>query len=152
MKPQALDAAAPSGPLTHDLIVIGAGPAGMAAAITAAGLGLKTLLLDEQPRAGGQIYRDVGRVVDRQPSIARLLGPDYVHGATQVRALETGAVEHRCGALVWDVARDLTVTALREGRAEQWRAPQLIAATGAMERASPIPGWTLPGVMAVSAL
>jgi NADPH-dependent 2,4-dienoyl-CoA reductase/sulfur reductase-like enzyme len=129
---------------THDVIVIGAGPAGMAAASTAASFGLKTALLDEQPRAGGQIYRDVGTV---DPLVTRLLGPDYVHGLALTQALHDSATERHHDTLVWDVSRDLTVTALHEGQAFQLRAPQLIAATGALERASPIPGWTLPGVM-----
>jgi thioredoxin reductase len=64
---------------THDLVVIGAGPAGMSAALTAASYGLKTLLLDEQLRAGGQIYRNITAV---PPSVAALLGPDYRHGET----------------------------------------------------------------------
>lgn len=130
--------------MTHDLIIVGAGPAGMAAALTAAALGLKTVLLDEQPRAGGQIYRNI-TVAD--PAVAALLGPDYRHGRSMAERLAGSGVELRHSALVWDVARDLTVTMLRAGRAEQVRAPQLIAATGAMERPSPIPGWTLPGVM-----
>ncbi len=130
--------------MTHDLLIIGAGPAGMAAALTADSLGLKTVLLDEQPRAGGQIYRNVA-VAD--PAVANLLGRDYTHGRALAERLAGSGVEVRHGALVWDVARDLTVTTLRQGQAEQLRAPQLIAATGAMERPSPIPGWTLPGVM-----
>ncbi len=130
--------------VTHDLIVIGAGPAGMAAAAKAAALGLKTVLLDEQVRPGGQIYRNVAGCDAR---VAALLGPDYTHGAGLVRALQSSGAELLDNTLVWDVARDLTVTALHAGRAFQLRAPQVIAATGAMERASPIPGWTLPGVM-----
>jgi NADPH-dependent 2,4-dienoyl-CoA reductase/sulfur reductase-like enzyme len=130
--------------VTHDLIVIGAGPAGMAAASTAASLGLKTVLLDEQPGAGGQIYQNVTRA---DASVAALLGPDYRRGRTLADQLMRSGVEVRHGALVWDVARDLTVTALQDNRSFQLRAPQLIAATGAMERASPLPGWTLPGVL-----
>lgn len=129
---------------THDLIVIGAGPAGMSAATTAAGHGLKTLLLDEQPRAGGQIYRNIETV---PKSVARLLGPDYQHGAGLAQALARADVDVRFGSTVWDVDQDLTVSANRQGRAFQARAPQLIAATGAMERPSPVAGWTLPGVL-----
>lgn len=129
---------------THDLIVIGAGPAGMSAALTAAGQGLKTLLLDEQLRPGGQIYRNITAV---RPAVAGLLGPDYRHGATLAQRLARSGVELGFGTLVWDVARDLTITAQRDGASFQVRAPQLIAATGAMERASPVPGWTLPGVL-----
>jgi NADPH-dependent 2,4-dienoyl-CoA reductase/sulfur reductase-like enzyme len=129
---------------THDLIVIGAGPAGMSAAIKGAELGLKTLLLDEQPRQGGQIYRNVTQV---QESVARLLGPDYIYGLTLAQRLERSGVECRFGAMVWEVAQDLTVTAQKDGKSFRVHAPQLIAATGAMERPSPIPGWTLPGVL-----
>jgi NADPH-dependent 2,4-dienoyl-CoA reductase/sulfur reductase-like enzyme len=135
--------------MTHDLIVIGAGPAGMAAAAAAAAIGLETALLDEHPRAGGQIYRNVG---DCDAHVAALLGPDYTHGGSLVQALQSSGADVRPDTLVWDVARDLTVTALHAGRAFQLRAPQLIAATGAMERASPIPGWTLPGVMNAGAV
>lgn len=129
---------------THDVIVIGAGPAGMAAATTAARLGLRAALLDEQAHAGGQIWRDVGSANAR---IATLLGPDYMQGRQAVETLQASAVDVMHGTLVWDVNRDLTVTALHAGRAFQLHAPQLIAATGALERPTPIPGWTLPGVM-----
>jgi NADPH-dependent 2,4-dienoyl-CoA reductase/sulfur reductase-like enzyme len=130
--------------MTPDLIIIGAGPAGMVAALTADSMGLKTVLLDEQARVGGQIYRNV-TVAD--PAVTHLLGPDYTRGGALARRLASSGVDVRHGALVWDVARDLTVTTLRQGKTEQLRASQLIAATGAMERPSPIPGWTLPGVM-----
>lgn len=128
----------------YDLVVIGAGPAGMSAALTAASHGLKTLLLDEQVSPGGQIYRNITAV---PPSVAALLGIDYRHGEALTSRLARSGVELRFGSMVWDVARDLTVTAQKDGQSFQVRAPQLIAATGAMERASPISGWTLPGVM-----
>jgi len=129
---------------THDLVIIGAGPAGMAAALTAESCGLKTLLLDEQLRPGGQIYRNVTAI---SPSVANLLGSDYRYGELLTTRLARSRVELRYGAMVWDVAPDLTVTAQKDGQSFQVRAPQLIGASGAMERASPIPGWTLPGVM-----
>ncbi len=129
---------------THDLAIIGAGPAGMSAAITAQALGLSTVVLDEQPRAGGQIYRNVTVAL---PTVARLLGPDYQHGASLAqRFVDCGAEVHH-GAMVWDVAQDLTMMALQSGRSFAVRAPQLLVASGAMERPSPMPGWTLPGVL-----
>jgi NADPH-dependent 2,4-dienoyl-CoA reductase/sulfur reductase-like enzyme len=130
--------------VTHDLVVIGAGPAGLSAALAAASLGLKTVLLDEQPRPGGQIYRNITTADAR---IAGLLGPDYTRGRSLAERMAQSNVEVRHGALVWDVAPDLGVTTLQAGRSLQVHAPQLIAATGAIERASPIPGWTLPGVL-----
>ena len=60
-----------------DLLVVGAGPAGLAAATRAAGLGLRTVLLDEQAAPGGQIYR----AISSTPLANRaILGPDYWHG------------------------------------------------------------------------
>jgi len=130
--------------MTHDLIVIGAGPAGMAAATTASELGLNVVLIDEQARAGGQIYRNVG-IVDEK--VKTLLGPDYAAGRALVNRLDQSSVDVRSGALVWDIAQDRTVSVLCAGRSERLRAQHVLVATGAMERPTPIPGWTLPGVM-----
>jgi len=129
---------------SYDLVVIGAGPAGLSAALTGSELGLRTLLLDEQARVGGQIYRNVDAVT---PTAAQLLGADYLHGRTLAQRLANAQLDARCGALAWNIDRDLTVTVLHEGRTLQVRTSQVIAAAGAMERASPLPGWTLPGVM-----
>ena len=129
---------------THDLVIIGAGPAGMSAAITAQALGLRCVVIDEQPRAGGQIYRNV---TVAPPTVVGLLGPDYRHGAGLANRFVACGAEVHHGALVWDVAHDLTVMAQQSGRSFAVRAPQLLVASGAMERPSPMPGWTLPGVL-----
>jgi len=68
----------------HDLAIIGAGPAGMAAAATACAHGLSVAVLDEQPRPGGQIYRDVERAGGARGAI---LGADYRAGAPLVEGL-----------------------------------------------------------------
>lgn len=129
---------------THDVIVIGGGPAGMSAALTVAEHGGRVALLDEQPRPGGQIYRNVTRA---SAALRTLLGPDYQYGARLAERLLHSRVECRFETSVWDVGHDLTLTAHAHGQSTRLRAPQLIAATGAMERPSPIPGWTLPGVL-----
>ena len=67
-----------------DLIMLGAGPAGMAAAARAASLDLSVLLLDEQPRPGGQIYSDVDRSAGPRGAI---LGKDYTEGRGLTAAL-----------------------------------------------------------------
>jgi NADPH-dependent 2,4-dienoyl-CoA reductase/sulfur reductase-like enzyme len=126
-----------------DVVVVGCGAAGMSAAATAASLGLRTLLLDEQAAPGGQIYRGITTV---PAALAERLGPDYRYGRTLSDTLAGSAAQVLAGALVWDVDADLNVAYVREGIAHQVRARHLIVATGAIERAAPIPGWTLPGV------
>ncbi len=131
-----------------DLIVIGAGPAGLAAAATAAGAGLTVTLLDEQPRPGGQIYRDVDRVAGRRGDI---LGKEYTDGARLTAGIRRPGIEHLDGAVVWAVSEGGQVAFTRRGQAAQARAPRVILATGALERPMPLPGWTLPGVMTAGA-
>lgn len=130
--------------MTHDCVVIGGGPAGIAAALSTSSLGLKTVLIDEQPRPGGQIYRDVGA---SDQALRKLLGSDYTHGLELVERLTRAGVEIQTGGLVWDISDELVVSVSQDGRNVRFSASQILAATGAMERASPISGWTLPGVM-----
>ena len=69
----------------YELLVVGAGPAGMAAAQTAAALGVGVAVIDEQAHPGGQIYRDI----DRSPlADIGLLGPDYAAGLSQVETFQ----------------------------------------------------------------
>ncbi|RMX03510.1 FAD-dependent oxidoreductase [Corticibacter populi] len=135
-----------------DLVVIGAGPAGMAAALAASRGGLSTLLIDEQPAVGGQIYRSI---TDTDAQRERILGPDYSHGAALARevleANAAGRLTHWSGTAVWQVAPDKTLHVLRESRTQAVRGRAIIVATGAMERPFPVPGWTLPGVMTAGA-
>jgi hypothetical protein len=131
-----------------DVAVIGAGPAGLTAAATAAELGLSVALLDEQAHPGGQIYRDVARAgVDR----LQVLGNDYAAGRTLVERFTRSTARHVGGAAVWQVTRDRVIHYLKDGRSQSITAGQVILCTGAMERPFPIPGWTLPGVMTAGA-
>ncbi|WP_372886328.1 NAD(P)/FAD-dependent oxidoreductase [Shimia sp.] len=132
----------------HDLIVIGAGPAGMAAAREAAETGLSVLLLDEQRRAGGQIYRDVDRVA---PLRGDLLGRDYTEGLALTRRLDHAAITHVAGAVVWQIETPLRVAYSIDDKAHVAKGRRLLIATGALERPMPLPGWTLPGVMSAGA-
>ncbi|EFV82298.1 hypothetical protein HMPREF0005_00721, partial [Achromobacter xylosoxidans C54] len=139
-----------------DLLVVGAGPAGLAAATTAARLGVDTVLLDEQPAPGGQIYRAITTtpVTDRA-----VLGPDYWHGASLVEPFRRSGALYVPGATVWAVAertapepqRGFEVAYSVAGEARILHARRLLLATGAQERPFPIPGWTLPGVITAGA-
>lgn len=126
------------------IAVVGAGPAGMAAATVAARHGARVLLLDEQADAGGQIYRGVRRqgLADK-----RILGPDYYQGLELISELAASGAEHLSGASVWQISPELEIGISQAGQARLLRAEQVIIASGAQERPFPIPGWTLPGVM-----
>ena len=130
-----------------DLAIIGAGPAGLAAGATAAGLGLRTVVFDEQPEPGGQIYRGVERVAAARVVHLPLLGDDYAAGLTLVRRFRASGADYRPGTAVWQVDRDLTVRYRDAAGVHSVQPRQVLIATGALERPMPLPGWTLPGVM-----
>ena len=134
--------------IRRDIAIIGAGPAGMAAAAQAAGLGLSVTVLDEQPYAGGQIYRDVDRASSMR---GKILGPDYTGGARLTEGLRKSGVDHIAGAVVWAIEDGFRISYTRDGRGAQLMADRILLATGALERPMPIPGWTLPGVMTAGA-
>lgn len=131
-----------------DLIVIGAGPAGMSAARRAADFGLSVLVLDEQPTPGGQIYRDVDRASKTRGTI---LGKDFTEGQTLTRGLVHENITHLRGAVVWQIEDGTRVAFTRNGKGALAKGKRILFATGALERAMPLPGWTLPGVLTAGA-
>ena len=99
-----------------DLAVIGAGPAGMAAAMEGARLGLSVAVLDEQPRPGGQVYRPAARPA---PGLEAALGPDHAGGMALVERFLAADVEYLPGTTVWDLNGDLEIGFTRAGVADQ---------------------------------
>jgi NADPH-dependent 2,4-dienoyl-CoA reductase/sulfur reductase-like enzyme/bacterioferritin-associated ferredoxin len=130
-----------------DLAVIGAGPAGLAAALVASDLELKVTLLDELPSAGGQyIVGQSGRNPHRAFSITER------HGDELLRCVADAPIRWWPETLVWHLGSDLTLSLYRRGEVtSSLRAGAVILATGAREQVVPFPGWTLPGVMTVGA-
>ncbi len=124
-------------PLRARVVVVGAGPAGIAAAAVAAEVGSSVLLLDEAPSPGGQIWRSGSR--SRLPATAR-------------RWLDR---LHRSGARVVSEATVIDaefpphLIVDRRGRRLDVQAECVILATGSRELFLPFPGWTLPGVLGV---
>ncbi len=84
--------------MTHDLAVIGAGPAGMAAASLAAELGLDTVLIDEQDAPGGQIYRGVEHAEEGSP-----LGADYLAGRRLAAEFRASGAQYWPASTVWHI-------------------------------------------------
>src|SRR5438552_14575655 len=132
--------------MTVEFAIIGAGPAGMAAAVLAGELGLDTVLVDEQSSPGGQIYRAIERAAPDTP-----LGPDYLAGRPLAAALRASRVDYRPNTTLWHLDTDGTLFLENAGRTETMTARRVLLATGAIERPVPIPGWTLPGVMTAGA-
>src|SRR5262245_38054868 len=132
----------------YDLVVIGGGPAGLAAASTAARAGLSTVLLDENPGVGGQIYRGITAT---PVSNRAVLGEDYWAGAALAAEARASGALIATGATVWSLDASLQVGVSIAGRARIIQARRVIVATGSLERPFPIPGWTLPGVMTAGA-
>jgi octopine oxidase subunit A len=136
---------------TFDAIVIGAGPAGLAAASLLAEQQARVVLLDEQPAPGGQIYRGIERAAEHAALLAAL-GADYQYGAQLAARFRASGAAYRPGSIVWQVTPQREVWFSEAGGSQQIRAEVVILATGAMERPVPVPGWTLPGVVTAGAL
>ncbi|MFE6223203.1 NAD(P)/FAD-dependent oxidoreductase [Streptomyces sp. NPDC057854] len=144
----------PSDPAARtDLAVVGAGPAGLAAAVTAAALGLTVTLLDAGTRPGGQYYRHPDPALGAtRPQALHHDWDAFARREAELRAYErAGRVRHLACHQVWSVTgsgTDWTVhSRTDETAAAPVRARAVLLATGAYERQLPFPGWTLPGVV-----
>lgn len=137
---------------TVDLAIVGAGPAGLAAAVTACELGLSVTVFDEQAAPGGQIYRAVEAGMSRGNAWMSMLGEEYGRGAELVRRFRASHADYRPGTAVFDISADGGLGILGPQGATWIEARCVLVATGAMERPVPVPGWTLPGVMGVGAV
>jgi thioredoxin reductase len=130
----------------YDIVIVGAGPAGMAAAAEVGERGLSALLLDENRGLGGQVYR----AVEHSPLRAHPLFRSTYHAGDRLVA-ELGATdtEFLPEATVWHLDSTLALSVSKAGQARSLNARRVIVATGALERPMPVPGWTLPRVMTV---
>ena len=130
-----------------DVLVIGAGPAGLAAARMAARCGLRVVCIDERAKAGGQYYKQPGAGFTIDP---RRIDVQFAHGAALACSATAAGVRCIHGATAWLAEHDgnaVCVAVSTEAGAMSVRGRRLIIATGAYERPWPVPGWTLPGVM-----
>jgi D-hydroxyproline dehydrogenase subunit alpha len=128
-----------------DLVIVGAGPAGLAAAVRAGELGLSVLVADENVTAGGQYYRQQPEPFSRSGSSdpQQERGRRLIESARQVATL-------RLATSVWGIGQG-SLWLDHGSQPEQVAAPCTLLATGAYDRPTPFPGWTLPGVISAGA-
>lgn len=126
-----------------DIAVVGAGPAGLAAAAAASTAGCRVVLLDGGTSPGGQFWRHPSAAHDQYDALPH--GGTYARLSAAVRSSVTYHARHH----VWTiVAADDGYTLHATGTAGEsvFRAAAVVVATGAFDRQLPFPGWDLPGV------
>lgn len=128
----------------YDVLIVGAGPSGLAAGIASRENGLNVKVIDEFPEAGGRLLGQL----HEEPS------GEWWNGIKETKALldqaEALDVDISCQISVYHIEKldDSFITHTNEG---EIASKTVLIATGAAETAAPIPGWALPGVMSIGA-
>ena len=137
-------------PVPPQIVIVGAGPAGVRAAQTLVAVGLRPIVIDENSRAGGQIYRQP------PPGFVRSKKALYGFEAAKAEALHASfaqllpQIDYRPDTLVWNCTPE-QLDLLQAQRHSAQSYSHLILCTGALDRVMPFPGWTLPGVYTLGA-
>ena len=132
------------------VVVIGAGPAGVRAAEALVAHGQRPVVVDEAPRWGGQIYRQPPPNFKRAKRLLYGFETGRAEGVHGAMAGIVERIDYRPDTLVWN-AREGELDLLHRGRSTTLPYRRLIIASGATDRVLPFPGWTLPGVYSLGA-
>jgi thioredoxin reductase len=134
--------------LRPDVLIVGAGPAGLSAAKVAAAAGLDVLVVDERHKAGGQYFKQPsdGFDVDFTKVDAR-----FAEGHELMLEVQDAGARFIFGATVWGTFAPNRVAISTDEHTTVIDPRQLILSPGAYERTLPVPGWTLPGFLTAGA-
>ncbi len=135
--------------MRYDVVVLGGGPAGLSAASAAAEQGKSVILLDEQAKPGGQIYRNAEGVTAR---VSGILGATHAKGSALAKRFRLSGAAYEPGVSVWSLTPGFEVAASSSSHTKVFAAERLVIALGAMERPMPCSGWTRPGVLTAGAV
>lgn len=135
--------------MRREVVIIGAGPAGLAAAIEATRNGCKVLIIDENRTAGGQLFKQLHKFFGSKAHSAGIRGIDI--GKELLKETEELGVEVWLNSAVIGVFSGKRVTVLRNNITLTIEAERILMCTGGAENALRFPGWTLPGVMGAGA-
>lgn len=130
-----------------DLLVLGAGPAGLSAAAVAAKAGARVMVIDERPQSGGQFFKPLAPSHNHHGTLPK----QWRDGDKLLNEVISAGAEVLQQATVWAAFSAQEIGVIVAGQSLLIRPKQLIIATGAYERPVPFPGWTLPGVMTTGA-
>ncbi|KJS87001.1 MAG: pyridine nucleotide-disulfide oxidoreductase [Peptococcaceae bacterium BICA1-8] len=133
----------------RDAVIIGAGPAGLAAAVEIAKAGGQVTLLDENNKPGGQLFKQIHKFFGSSEHLAGTRG--YNIGLQLLENTKALGVEVILDAPVHGIYHDRVVSFSHKGKEQSIDAQKIILATGASENTLAFPGSTLPGVMGAGA-
>lgn len=133
----------------YDLIIVGAGPSGLSAAIEAAKRGLKVIVFDENDKPGGQLFKQIHKFFGSKEHKAKVRG--FKIGENLLKEADAAGVEVVLSATVVGLYLDKEVTVRIGDAIKHFKGDAIIIATGASENMIIFPGWTLPGVIGAGA-
>ena len=129
----------------YDMIVIGAGPAGLSAAIEAAKKGLKPIVFDENAKPGGQLFKQIHKFFGSKEHKAKVRG--FKIGEELLSEAEEYGVEVILNATVVGLYPEKEVTVKVGDSVKHYKGDAVLVATGASENMVNFEGWTKPGVI-----
>ena len=133
----------------YDLIIVGAGPSGLSAAIEAAKRGLKVVVFDENEKPGGQLFKQIHKFFGSKEHKAKIRG--FVIGQQLLDEADKVGVKVVLNATVIGLYQDKEIVVKIGEEVRHFKGDAVIIATGAAENMVTFDGWTLPGVIGAGA-